>query len=111
MVVGRARFDNGPSRVYACVHNQVPSDAERLDQLVRAIGIDPNTRITILSDGAGEFDKAAKGCTQPMCRVLEWFHIAMKFQATQTSVFGAKIVGPMEGETIKREILSAKWLV
>jgi hypothetical protein len=30
---------------------------------------------------AGEFEKAAKGCAQPTCRILDWFHIAMKLSS------------------------------
>ena len=64
IVAGRATFEDGHNRVYAYVHNQVASAAARLDQFLCASGIGPNQRVTILSDGAGEFEKAASGCNQ-----------------------------------------------
>jgi hypothetical protein len=95
VVAGRACFEGGASRVYAYVHNQVSSAAARLDGFLRASGVDPNARVTILTDGAGEFEKAAKGCAQPTCRILDWFHIAMKFKAAENSVFGCKMIEPL----------------
>jgi len=110
VVAGRACFEDDQSRVCAYVHNQVNSAAERLDGFLRASGVDPNARVTILTDGAGEFEKAAKGCAQPTCRILDWFHIAMKFEAAKTSVFGCKVIGSLEREAVRREIRGAKWL-
>jgi hypothetical protein len=110
VVAGRACFEGGSSRVYAYVHNQVSSAAARLDGFLRSSGVDANARVTILTDGAGEFEKAARGCAQPTCRILDWFHIAMKFKAAENSVFGCKMIEPLERETIEGEIRSAKWL-
>ena len=111
VVAGRACFEDDQSRVCAYVHNQVSSAAERLDGFLRASGVDPNARVTILTDGAGEFEKAANGCAQPSCRILDWFHIAMKFEAAETSVFGCNVIGSLEREAVQREIRGAKWLV
>jgi hypothetical protein len=88
----------------------VNSAAERLDGFLRSSGVDPNARVTILTDGAGEFEKAAKGCAQPTCRILDWFHIAMKFEAAENSVFGCHVIDPPEREAVQREIRGAKWL-
>lgn len=111
LVAGRACFESGRTRVYSYVHNQVASAAGRLDQFLAASGIKPTTRVTILTDGAGEFEKAAKGCSQPMCRILDWFHISIKFKAAERSAFGCKQIGALEREDVEREIRSAKWLV
>jgi hypothetical protein len=111
LVAGRACFEGGRTRVYSYVHNQVASAAGRLDQFLAASGIKPTTRVTILTDGAGEFEKAAKGCAQPICRILDWFHISMKFKAAERSAFGCKQIGSLEREDVEHEIRSAKWLV
>ena len=99
------------NRVYGYVHNQVPSAAARLDQFLCASGIGPNQRVTILSDGARKFEKAASGCNQPMYRILDWFHIAMKFRAAERSVFGCKFIDPQERDELGRSVRGAKWLV
>jgi hypothetical protein len=94
------------------VHNQVHSAAARLDSFLSTSGVHRNQRVTVLTDGAGEFEKAVNGSSRPMCRILDWFHIAMKFKAAQRSVFGCKFMDSMEREGIEQAILdSAKWLV
>ena len=85
--------------------------ASRLDEFLAACGVHPTTRVTILTDGAGEFDKAAKGCTQPICHILDWFHIAMKFKTAERSVFGCQQIDPSEREAFESEIHRIKWLV
>ncbi len=111
LVAGRACFEGGGTRVYAYVHNQVASAAGRLDQLLASSGVSPNTRVTILTDGAGEFEKAARGCAQPNCQILDWFHIAMKLKAAQRSVFGCAMIASLDREAVETEIEHAKWLV
>jgi hypothetical protein len=111
LVAGRACFEDGRTRVYSYVHNQVPSAASRLDEFLAACGVHPTTRVTILTDGAGEFDKAAKGCTQPICHILDWFHIAMKFKTAERSVFGCQQIDPSEREAFESEIHRIRWLV
>lgn len=44
-------------------------------------GVGQNDRVTIFTDGAGEFAKAVHGASRPTCRILDWFHIAKKFRA------------------------------
>ena len=52
-----------------------------------------------ISDDAGEFGKAVEGSQLARGCILEWFHIAMTFKASENSVFGSP--------TIEH----AKWLV
>jgi hypothetical protein len=111
LVAGRACFDDGSTKVYAYVHNQVTSAADQLDQFLISSGVGPDERVTILTDGAGEFNKAARGCRQPVCRILDWFHVAMKFKAADRSVFGCKQIPAEQRADFERDILGAKWLV
>ena len=48
LVAGRACFEGGETRLYAYVHNQVPSAAARLDQFLTASGV--GHRVTIFTD-------------------------------------------------------------
>jgi hypothetical protein len=111
IVVGRATFVDGAPRVYAYVHKEVASAAARLDQFLGRSGVAPNQRVTVISDDAGEFCKAVEGSRLARGRILDWFHIAMKFQAAQNSVVGERTVDSLEHESVEREIRSAKWLV
>ena len=44
-------------------------------------------------------------------RILDWFHIAMKFKAAENSIFGSAKIEPLQRELVKTEIEHAKWLV
>ena len=111
IVAGRATFADRTPRLYAYVHKQVPSAAERLDQFLRASGVGPDERVTVISDDAGEFGKAVEGSQLTRGRILDWFHIAMKFKAAENSVFGSATIEPLERDAVKTEITHAKWLV
>jgi hypothetical protein len=37
-------------------------------------------------------------------RILDWFHIAMKFKEAQRSVFGSKMIASLEQESMETEI-------
>ena len=92
IVAGRATFADRTPRLYAYVHKQVPSAAARLDQFLCESGVDPNERVTVISDDAGEFDKAVQRSQLARGRILDWFHIAMKFKAAENSVFGSTTI-------------------
>jgi hypothetical protein len=52
---------------------------------------------------AGEFESGQR-CSQPTCRILHWFHIAMRFEAAETSALGCGVICPLEREAVQREI-------
>ena len=111
IVAGRATFADRTPRLYAYVHKLVPSAAARLDQFLHASGVGPNERVTVISDDAGEFGKAVEGSQLARGRILDWFHIAMKFKAAKNSVFGSATIEPPERAVVEAEIDHAKWLV
>ena len=111
IVAGRATFADGPPKLYAYVHKEVTSAGARLDQFLSRNGVGIDERVTLISDDAGEFDKAVEGSQLVRGRILDWFHIAMKFKAAQRSVFGSKMIGSLERESVEKEIEHAKWLV
>jgi hypothetical protein len=61
----------------------------RLDQFLFASGVAPDERVTVISGDAGEFGKAVDGSQLARGRILDWFHIAMKFKAAKNSVLGS----------------------
>jgi hypothetical protein len=111
IVTGRATFTERAPRLYAYVHKEVPSAAARLDQFLRRSGVAPDERVTVISDDAGEFVKAVEGSQLARGRILDWFHIAMKFKATENSVLGSKTIEPLDRDAVTTQIEHAKWLV
>ena len=111
IVAGRATFASRPARLYGYVHKQVASAADRLGQFLRAGGVQPDERVTVISDDAGEFVKAVQGSALARGRILDWFHIAMKFKAAENSVLGSKHVEPHERDRVRDWLRRAQWLV
>ncbi|MBB5402557.1 ISKra4 family transposase [Paraburkholderia youngii] len=111
IVAGRATLADRTQRLYAYVHKLVPSAPARLDQFLFASGVAPDERVTVISDDAGEFGKAVDGSQLARGRILDWFHIAMKFKSARNSVFGSQTIEPHERIAVETEIDHAKWLV
>ena len=111
IVAGRATLADRPPRLYAYVHKLVPSAAARLDQFLYASGVAPDERGTVIRDDAGEFGKAVDGSQLARGRILDWFHIAMKFKAAKNSVLGSQTMELHERIAVETEIDHAKWLV
>ena len=65
----------------------------------------------MISDDAGEFEKAVQCSELARGRILDWFHIAMKFKAAENSIFGSATIEPLQRDLVKTEIEHAKWLV
>jgi hypothetical protein len=111
IVAGRATFADRAPRLYAYVHKKVPSAAARLDQFLGRSGVGPDERVTVISDDAGEFVKAVEGSQLARGRILDWFHISMKFKAAENSVLRSTTIESLERDAVKTEIQHAKWLV
>ena len=90
IVAGRATRTDGTSQVVAYVGKRVASAAARLDHFLVRQGVKFDERVTVISDGAGEFTKAVDGSHLARGRILDWFHIAMRFRAAEQSILGAK---------------------
>lgn len=76
-----------------------------------ASGVRQDERVTIVTDGAGEFEKVVNGASQPLCRIMDWFHIAMKFRAIDQSALKHPDLLAPNGRTLRQEVSSCKWLV
>lgn len=110
IIAGRAVREDGTSRVYGYVNREVSSAATRLDHFLSEQRVAKDAQITIVSDGAAEFEKAVDGSVRPLKRILDWFHIAMKFRAIEQSAQKFPTLLAPNGRPIKEEIASAKWL-
>jgi hypothetical protein len=110
IIAGRAVRDDGRCKVYGYVNREVTSAATRLDHFLSEQGVANDQKITIVSDGAGEFEKAVDGSKRPLNRILDWFHIAMKFRAIEQSAQKFPHLLAPNGHPVQDEIASAKWL-
>ena len=111
IVAGRATHEDGGSRVYAYVTKEVSAPAARLDHFLCENGVGLNEPVTVISDGGAEFEKAVNGSKRPLNRILDWFHIAMKFRAIEQSALKHRDLSAPSGRPIERDIAGAKWLL
>jgi hypothetical protein len=111
VVAGRATLAEGGTRLYGYVTRQVASGAKRLDLFLSQQGVRPTERVTAITDGAFEFDTAAAGSALTGARILDWFHVAMKFRAAQMSAVMLSLRSPAQWGVIERSLERAKWLV
>ncbi|KRB79531.1 hypothetical protein ASE07_25360 [Noviherbaspirillum sp. Root189] len=109
IIAGRAVRDDGRCKVYGYVNREVTSAATRLDHFLSKQGAEQDQKITIVSDGAGEFEKAVDGSQRPLTRILDWFHIAMKFRAIEQSALKFPGLRAPNGRSVEDEIAAAKW--
>jgi hypothetical protein len=73
IIAGRAVLGDGSCKVYGYVNREVTSAATRLDHFLSEQGAAQDQKITIVSDGAGEFEKAVNRSQRPLTRILDWF--------------------------------------
>jgi hypothetical protein len=111
IIAGRATLVDGKTKLYAYVGKRVSSAAARLDHFLVRQGVNSDERVTVISDGAGEFTKAVDGSRFARGRILDWFHIAMKFRAVEQSIITSRRTDGPDWDRLSREINSAKWLV
>jgi hypothetical protein len=90
------------------MHKEVTSAAARLDQFLSRNGVATDERVTVLSDDAGEFEKAVQGGQLARARILDWFHFALNFKAAHCSVFGSKAIASPDRESVETEITLAR---
>ena len=96
--------------MYRYVNKEVRSAATRLDHFLSEQRVAKDEKITIVCDGAAEFEKAVEGSVRPLKRILDWFHLAMKFRAIESSAQRFPELLALNGRSIKDEIASTKWL-
>ncbi len=79
----------------------------RQQAFLASVGIGYDMPVTVLSDG-GE-DVGSAGSLGNRCkRVLNWFHIGMKFEHLQLALIGLKGLDPAERQRLRRSVIGAK---
>jgi len=83
----------GHSHAYVTGHN--PHQALHQHAFLASVGIGPDTPVTVLSDGGEDISHA---CQLPAAseRVLDWFHIGMRFEHLLNAVRGLRGMNRIE---------------
>ena len=87
-----------------------PLQGLRQEAFLASVGIGLDTPVTVLCDG-GEDVYAAGALGERSTRVLDWFHVGMRFEHLQLAIGGLRGVDADEREAIERCAHGAKWLL
>ena len=106
--LGRPQARHGYTHAYAGTYN--PHQGVRQQAFLASLGVPPDAPVTVLSDGAEDVHLACR-LPRPTERVLDWFHIAMRFEHLLTAVRGLCPADDPAKLELARRIEGAKWLL
>jgi hypothetical protein len=109
IAAARATLADGTTRLCGYVTKQVQRGSKRTDLFLSQLGVKPNERVVVIADGAGEFETASAESQYTGLRIVDWFHIAMKFRAAELTALGMRERMPLHWETIRDRLDHAKW--
>ena len=115
-MVHRCRVEARPSRHPVdprtrLRHGGIRSDpGERQQAFLRSIGIGVAVPVTVLSDGGEDVDCACR-IPSGVERVLDWYHIGMRFEHLRNAVRGLRGIDPTAKEQLGHRVDGAKWLL
>ena len=109
VVVGKVIGLDGKQRRLAFARNS--ASAEPLARALARIGVTDRTPATVLSDGDAGLRNLQRRVLPKATVVLDWFHIAMRFEHTLRAAagLGSDTPNAWPGEQRRRDIEIAKW--
>lgn len=87
-----------------------PWQGLRQQAFLTSVGIGPEVPLTVLCDGGEDVALAAE-LGRRSVRILDWFHIGMKFEHLIQALRGLKGVDSHERDWLIRRVEGAKWLL
>ena len=99
---------HGYAHAYAGSYN--PHQGVRQQAFLASLGVPPEAPVTVLSDGGDDVEFACR-LPRPTERVLDWFHISMRFEHLLTGVRGLRHADDVTKLELTRRIEGAKWLL
>ena len=98
-----------PAHAYVTVGYD-PTQGMRQQAFLRSIGIGVAVPLTVLSDGGEDVDCACR-IPSGVERVLDWYHIGMRFEHLRNAVRGLRGIDPTAKEQLGHRVDGAKWLL
>ena len=82
----------------------------RQQAFLQSVGVDRQSPVTVLSDGGDDISHACK-LPAATARVLDWFHIGMRFEQLLLSLRGLRGADAYTKDRLQRDVVAAKWLL
>jgi len=109
VVAGKAVGPEGASRCFAFVRGQGVA-LECVREAVAAMGANLDAEMTVLTDGDSGLREIQKELAPPGTHLLDWFHLAMRFQVlTQTAKGLSQECGVNVRGWVMESLERAKW--
>jgi hypothetical protein len=111
VVVGQIRDTDEKATRFAFVRRGSTAGAATITQALREHGVHPDTPVTVLSDGDAGLRAIQRAAAPEAEPVLDWFHIAMRWQHVHQLATGAIQQGQTaEARTWLLDLIDrAKW--
>jgi hypothetical protein len=97
-----------PAHAYVTGYN--PHQGMRQQAFLASIGVGLDVPVTVLSDGGGDISHACH-LAAPTERVLDWFHIGMRFEHLLIALRGLRRATADDRAKLERRAEGAKWLL
>ena len=82
----------------------------RQQAFLQSIGVPRQSPITVLSDGGDDISHACK-LPAATARVLDWFHIGMRFEQLLLSLRGRRGAEAYTKYRLQGDVIASKWLL
>jgi hypothetical protein len=109
IITGRLIKPDGPGAWHAYISDQTPSPLSRLHHFLHLQDVALHTSLAIISDGGEDVVYPTYLPWRPVQRILDWFHISMRFEHVLQRLRGLRKSEPRTAAALLKRVESAKW--
>ena len=109
VIAARLRSPDGPSASIAYVNDETWSVLDRFHHFLHRHEVPIDAPLSIISDGGEDVAYPSYLPWRPVQRILDWFHIAMRFEHIFQRIRGMRHLQPDEAAALMKKVESAKW--
>lgn len=109
IITSRLIKPDGPGAWNAYVNEQTLSPLSRLHHFLHLHDVNLHTPVAIISDGGEDVAYPTYLPWRPVQRILDWFHISMRFEHVLQRLRGLRKTDPLTADALLKRVESAKW--
>jgi len=111
VLIGNAVRPKGQPKCFGLVQGCGASPEVHLYRFLRSQGLEDHHKVLFLADGEPQFGWIQGETVPQACHVLDWFHIAMRFNVLERIAQGIAGRDSQRGGIFQRNLASSKWLI
>lgn len=109
IIAARLRNPDGPTASIAYVNDETWSALDRFHHFLHQHEVPIDTPLAIISDGGEDVNYTSYLPWRPVQRILDWFHISMRFEHIFQRMRGMRHLQPDHAAALMKLVESAKW--